>query len=913
MTTTGIKYPGTVTQNTASSYIQWSNLNNIKTGSNSSQTNLIATNKTPAPITCSEFSLDLPSYNNISQIEFKYKHRKNSYQGSYPAFAEPEILLYDNATLIATKTGTAPSATLSERTVTFDVNWKTDADNTAKNLKIVLKYPKNTGVYSGYIEIAWVTVKVTYTSPDYLIQITPKKKLYSNQEFYIDIDINDKNSSDLRVPATLTIPSGMTVTDRTGATLDLNPIIKDTGKFRLAAFCENTGDYNVTFALSNGDTKTVTITITAKPTHYTDDEVFLEENTYYAGNTGLLDLSITINSEIDYTGIENIYFFCDKEIKYRTGGTFTTLSANTALALPLSSFTDYTRTLRIVTYTGINKAFLSLTNEMPEDATYIIYTVPLTIYSNPPLLAVIPLSDAELELMSPDLVYTVESELKVNRLVTAGTFTNYYRNYRLGVVNSISQTSDLETIYTACRNWSDVITGYDAAELKTVEFIYDNDYPVYIIITGDHDYSTSLTDCQLQFTPPMLYLSEDEKPVTYDIIQLKPIHNALTDSDYAEAQLTAYQSTAPFSISSYDVEEGMETSETRAIRGIELYGHITTSQRLGITATLVSPDNDEYTQSIIVNGDREFKIGNSYDLWGYSIGDMINLNDWEVKIQINNTLVNNINDVMLNSLYLKVYYIDIDPQTVTVKVNGEILGWYGFFLQNAKVPMGLKMNTQYMEIDGADTYDPVNQAVREKEIELEGSIDGCDINETTQLVKQLTKLLVTERDALNRPIPNILELSNYPDEHWEYILENVFDTEIDAASYDTTIKLTIPDGVSYSNDDTVTGPIGRVNSLTKVNPIITVANIQTDNLTITEENTEQVFTINYPFTDTDVIEIDCLTRTVELNPDEMDTEEYGTEINTYADISSDWFYLNGSYHFTCETAVIQSVRYNQRG
>ena len=911
MTTTGIKYPGTVTQNTASTYIQWQNLNNIKTGTNSAQTNRVETNKTPAPITCADFNLGLPSYNKITKIEFTYKHRKNPYQGSYPAFAEPVIMLYDGGTLLMERVGNAPSATMTERSVAFAGEWRTDDIDDPINLKIVLKYPKNTGNYAGYIEIQWVAVKITYKSPSYLMQIYTGGDTYANQRFELYFTVNDKNNAGVIVPGTITIPSGMTVEGFEGEEVDLNLRVYNSDSLPCYATCANTGTYPVTLTMDNGDTKTLNVVVTAKPTTYDDSEVFLEENTYYTMEDLPFNIHIKLNSELDYTGISNIYLFCDKQIQYKNGSSYTTLNANTGLAIPISSFSEYEYIFNLKTSNGINKIYLSTQNEMPNDATYIVYTTPASIYPYYPLLAVIPLSDVELELLSDGEVYSVESELKVNRLTSSGTFTNYYRNYRMGVVNSVNQTSDLETIFQNCNNWSDVITGYDEYELKTVEFTYNNDYPVYIIFTGDYDYDSSLTDCQLQFKPPLLYLSEDERPINYDIIQLKPLHNSITDTDYAETQLEAYQSTAPSTVYGFDVDEDLQTSENRAIRGIELYGHITTSQKLGITATLINPDDDECTQSIIVTGDNEFKIGNSYDLWGYSIGDMINLSDWEVKIQINNTFVNNTNDVMLNSLYLKVYYIDIDPQTVTVKVNGEILGWYGFFLRNAKVPMGLKMNTQYMEIDGADTYDPVNQAVREKEIELEGSIDGCDINETTQLVKQLTKLLVTERDGLNRPIPNILELSNYPDEHWEYILENVFDTEIDAASYDTTIKLTVPDGVSYSNDDTVTGPIGRVNSLTKVNPIITVANIQTDNLQITEENTGQTWTINYPFEDTDVIEIDCLTRTVELNP--VDPETYGDELNTYVDINSDWFYLNKSYHFTCETAVIQSVRYNQRG
>ena len=512
--------------------------------------------------------------------------------------------------------------------------------------------------------------------------------------------------------------------------------------------------------------------------------------------------------------------------------------------------------------------------------------------------------------MSNGIVYSIESEFEVERLTQSGSFTDYYRNYRLGVVNT-EVTESTGTIFDACRNWSSVMTVYDDTESKSVEFVYNDDYPVYIILTGDYNYNSSLTKCQLKFTPPFLYLSEDDRPVNYDIIQLTPLHNVITDTEQAEIQFQPYQSNAPFTIYNFNIEEDLQTSENRAIRGVELHGNITTSEKCTITATLISNEDDEYTKSTIINNNGEFQIGNTYDLWGYNIGDMIDLSNWEVKIQINNNFVNNSNDVMLNGLYLKVYYHDIDPQIVSTKINGEDLRWYNAYLDDLKLPIGLKMETQYMEIDGKDTNKPVNQAVRSKEITATLVIDGCDINETTQMLKQLNKLLVTERDSLNVPVPNILEFSNRPGEHYEYILENEFDVDIDVSSYETDVKFIIPDGVSYSNEDTVTGPVGRVNSITKVNPLITVANIQTDNLEIVEENTGQTFSINYPFQDTDIIEIDCLTRTVELNP--VDDEEYGTELKTFVDISSDWFYLNDDYSFTCETAIIQSVRYNERG
>ena len=115
---------------------------------------------------------------------------------------------------------------------------------------------------------------------------------------------------------------------------------------------------------------------------------------------------------------------------------------------------------------------------------------------------------------------------------------------------------------------------------------------------------------------------------------------------------------------------------------------------------------------------------------------------------------------------------------------------------------------KYLEIDGADRNDAYRQNIDKKEIEIKFNVLGCTIEETTEFLKMIGKLFSNQRDELNRPIPNQLELSHYPDEYWDVILEDPIDSDVENASYSSTLKLVVPDGTSYNTEDTVTSTIG---------------------------------------------------------------------------------------------------------
>ena len=83
--------------------------------------------------------------------------------------------------------------------------------------------------------------------------------------------------------------------------------------------------------------------------NYFDDEVFDEEAVYYATDSTEFTLPIELNSEIDYTGITNVYFWCDRQLQYKTTGSiYTTLGANARASIPLSLFSNYLYNLKLI-------------------------------------------------------------------------------------------------------------------------------------------------------------------------------------------------------------------------------------------------------------------------------------------------------------------------------------------------------------------------------------------------------------------------------------------------------------------------------------------------------------------------------------------------------------------------------------
>ena len=299
------------------------------------------------------------------------------------------------------------------------------------------------------------------------------------------------------------------------------------------------------------------------------------------------------------------------------------------------------------------------------------------------------------------------------------------------------------------------------------------------------------------------------------------------------------------------------------------------------------------------------------DNWGLFTSEIQNMENWEFYLQFQNNDESNDAVISISNLQIVIWIQTVQKQAVTVWIEGQNLAYYGAFVTDLAIPTGMKTDTDYINIKGTDVNDPYVQVVREKEIQLELDVsETCDLSTNTNLLQDLSNLILTERDEYNRPIPKRLETSYRPDVYFEYITTDDFDNSIDIADYTMKVKLIVPAGTAYSKEDVVTGSVGISRGLTPVEPLILIKPSGED-VEIKDEVTNQKFNFNFPAEWEDrLVEIDCPSKRLFLLESELDDEP--VDITSNVDLNADWFVLKGEYNFTSINASIKTVTFTER-
>jgi len=552
------------------------------------------------------------------------------------------------------------------------------------------------------------------------------------------------------------------------------------------------------------------------------------------------------------------------------------------------------------------------------------------------------LSEEEFDRLGTGYPYVLQSDVK--HTTSDGYERDWYKNNRLAVFNNaisdnitITETTDPETgevtetitdstdyanltnaeIFNNAEYWSNAPTTVNEYNNLECEFTYNENYPLYLIFTGDYPETTTLGYDMGTITHnnPAIIEKSVYKGREATGNYPEPISNLL-DENIAETSIPNLDTTETIILYDFPLEEEYGTDETHSIRGIEVTGTIEQADEMVLSAKLVSPSGETGERTIIINNQdtidsqTEFKFGGLGDLWGFQTTDLTSLEDWEVQIFANNILLEEEANLNFGDIRVGFYIEQLQEQLINVKVNGEDLSYYGAFIEDAKIPEGLDTDTSFLSIDGTDTNDAYRQNIREKEIELEMSIGECDLQTSTDMLRQLTKLLVNEKDEYNRPIPNTIEFSHYPDVYFEYIMTDTMDISTSAGSYNIKAKLTIPAGTAYSKQNTSTNITGFVQGIASVNPVISLK-AQDNVITLQETVTGQKFTIGYDGDwQTGIVEIDCEERKVYHRTNEDDTEP--TDLSKYVDFNSDWFNLHGEYNFNASGCTVRKVEFTER-
>ena len=954
-----IKYAGSISQTTGTVYSSFSNLGNLKNGSDGSLATTSdvkgkSTNPNrPSTLSFTNFGFNLPTGAEVTKVIVTYRQKK----GGKCSIGAPTISLLGVSGFSAT--GVAPSkTTLTTSSKTFTGSALTRTIVNSSGFAVKVNYPKNSGTGTGTISLSYVNIKVEYKVPSYSLNITKVTGGYNEEKYTLQCSISNKNLTSYNPTLTLTAPSGFSFESATGSgtynrvnnrTITWNP--KLTSKVGTASinmsfdvnvtYPVGTDTYTGTFTLVESlysGTKSYTATITERPIESSETDpdappIITNDNanpniitwikckvneqienylSTQAGDTIFFAFPCDINGDIqDYDGLSPIQWgfggnWYPISRKFFDGEYYAYYYGTDLYPLRCTSTGLY----KIECYTLINSGedpYSVYENASP------IFEIHFDCIPNEddltvPFFTVLEPSEEEMNRLGSGYTYICQSDIKHT---TTDTFSReWYKNNRIGVCNTLSSEATEEEIYQNAI-YSKQTGGLNEYNNVEVEFTYDKTYPVYIVLTGDYSEATTYgyDIGTLQFTEPCIIekaLYTNRLPTG---IYPVPIRALLGNEETATLTLEANQSGDSVILYQLPLDEDYGTNDEYAIRGVKVEATVEQTDPIVVQAKLHKPNGEIGQRSTVLDSNStSISIGGLGDLWGFTTLQLTQLEDWEIELSASNILTNTVSNINFNDVSITFYLEPIIKQEISVLIEDEDLAYYGAFIENVKIPEGLKTDTSYLTVDGTDTNDAYRQNIREKTIEIQFNLSNCDLQTSTNMLRQLAKLFTNEKDQYNRPIPKHLRFTHYPNDYFEYIMEEPFDVDTELTDYNVKAKLTIPSGTSYSLEDTVTNTVGNANGLAPLNPIIRIRP-SSSNIQIKENNSEQSFQMGYSGDWNDYsVEIDCEDRTVYLVKDE-DTK---IDISKYVDHNSDWFRLSGEYEFEGINCTILTVRFNER-
>lgn len=637
------------------------------------------------------------------------------------------------------------------------------------------------------------------------------------------------------------------------------------------------------------------------------------------GNSGLDGISNTIN-RIGYESV-SITVRCDNAIlECLDYITFTDKTGLCGTITPHTSadFIDNTTVFDIIpggagstdlqieyqlTVGGVSTVYKAqhyLLNVLPDTLTY-------------PFFTVLRLTDEELCRLGDHINYTVQTYMKIINGDIGFGINDWIKNYRIGVYNPESVPDDfditeltLEEIFDGVVEWSgqpSKVGEYDNIECT---FTYHKGNPLYIVVTGD--YEEGNINSVIDYSTPVII--ETSVYNGYEDTGNYPVPiTCLVDGTGAvgSVTITRFSQSTPVVLDGWELPDGFGTNDEYGVTGVEFNMGCAYNDSAVVNVRLVSPTGKYGQRSVVIDeGVNNIKFGGPYDTFGFDVPELVNLEDFEIEVQVNNPF-NNIANLRVYNATLTFYFNQLTNVLVDTFIDGVDIRYYGLFLEEVEMPEGLETDTKYLEIEGADSHSSYRQNIDKKEIKLKLSVNGCNIYDTSEMIRNITKLFQNKRDNLNKPIPKRIEFSTKPDVYFEYILEDSIGVDFESANSELEIKLVIPSGTAFAKEETITSVTGVVTGIAKVNPIIELIPLG-DHVEIVETLTGQQFNMNYTRWSSDTtVRIDCNQRevTVISGDDEIDISEF-------IDFTSDWFILDGEYIFESTNCIIQSVTFTER-
>ena len=933
----------------------------------------------PSTLTLTNFKTELPTGAKVTKIKVYYKQRKtggcNIGAPTITLMADGKPLKYSGSQKNCTKKGQAPTHEDITETVTFKSAWQWRTIN-GGNFGVKIDYPTNSNEKEGTIRLYYVRLEVTYVTANYGIKIKKISGGYNHEDYTISVTLTNTNKVYYNPSCVITAPAGFTFKSvrgdgnfQTGTqqrTWLWAPSIIGKASNRITlvftpsvTYAEGQSSYSGTFDASytvdTGNTgyTTHTATITERPETSDDtstedidtidgetEQLTIPSVVIQKGKTNLLTITYDLDNHPEFPTSQAITLSNGGSIQFRSGSSYVDtynlvysdlVAGDGELTVEIKGNSVGTGQLKLQTQTSEEEYYV-FTNQKTE-----VYPDNLTV----PNCTILELTEEEKNRLGHGIPYTMQGYMKLTS--TESYIRNWGKNFKMGIFNNpisenitIIETVDPETgettdeiidstdynnltpstIFSKAEYWSNNLTTIGEFENIECDFVYNENYPFYIIVTGDYPQGNQSANT-VKFAEPCIV--EKQYYTGYEPNGLYPvgIDELCKVDSIAEVDIPSLETTAPVILYKLPLDDDYGTNTDIAVRGLEITGNIEKSDELVLYAKLIANNQESRERSIVLSdydsnpdGSNDFSIGGVGDLWGFSTLDIVNLEDWELQITASNVLNNQTSTLNMGNIQLNIYIEEVESQNVKTYINNEDLSYYGVFLTDLKIPEGLETTTKYLNNDGTDLNKAYRQNIKEKEITVEFTIDGCTLNDSTTSLQELTRLLVNKRDKYNRPIPNRIEFSHYPNLYWEYILEKSLDTDVEVSSYKVKAKLTIPSGTAYNKNPTTTNSSGYVSGLAHVNPIVTIQPYD-DTIEIREETSGQTFHMGYSGTWNDgIVEIDCENRKVTYKTNEDDDD--GVDLTRYVDFNTDWFTLYENYNFETVNCIIRTITYTER-
>ena len=380
----------------------------------------------------------------------------------------------------------------------------------------------------------------------------------------------------------------------------------------------------------------------------------------------------------------------------------------------------------------------------------LIREVRVECFSNdlsPPHLVILKPNQEELNRLGNGYAYAVQSYIKITN-EDEDFVRDWRKNFRVGVFNNaIAENVRDITVYDEDGNPQIIhtdSTNYDTLSLAEIvdnaeywsnqpsavgsygncscQFMYDKDYPLYILITGDFPEANLQHGATISFTEPCIVEATEYTGWEAKGLYPAPILNLTDENDTATLGLEGYQQSSGIVLYDFPLEDNFGTSDLVACRGIAVTGNVEQANKQVLYAKLKSPNGDTGSRSIIisdydtqVDNDNSFTIGGAGDLFNYGLLDMTQLEDWEIELIFSNIVDGITTNINLNNIKIDFYMETVEQQNIDTYINDENIAFYNAFITELNIPPGLQTDVDYLNVDGTDINDAYRQTSKKKQ------------------------------------------------------------------------------------------------------------------------------------------------------------------------------------------------------